>query len=115
MILSNHQNLTYFKKAQKLNPHQARWFTEFSEYDFILKHVPGTKMICADALSQRPDHADSIEADNTDVVVLPDHLFILLIDTDLQEQLSSGLSLDDYAQKLIKDLESDSSSTENWT
>jgi len=47
--------------------------------------------------------------------MLPDHLFISLIDADLPDQLSSGLSLDDYAQKLIKDLESDSSSTENWT
>ena len=72
-------------------------------------------MICANALSQCPDHTDRIEDDNNDVVMLPDHLFISLIDANLQDQLSSGLSLDDYAQKLIKDLESDSSSTENWT
>ncbi len=47
--------------------------------------------------------------------MLPDHLFISLIDADLQEQLSDGLSLDDYAQKLIKDIEADSLSTDNWS
>ncbi len=51
-ILSDHQNLTYFKKAQKLNPRQACWFAELAEYNFTLKHVSGTKMICADALSR---------------------------------------------------------------
>ncbi len=71
-------------------------------------------MVCADTLSRRSDHAEGIEDNNTDVVMLLDHLFILLIDTNLQDQLSSGLSLDDYAQKLIKDLETDSPSIENW-
>ena len=46
--------------------------------------------------------------------MLPDHLFISLIDADLQDQLSNCLSLDDYAHKLIKDLETDSPSTEHW-
>ena len=115
MILSDHQNLTYFKKAQKLNSRRAQWLAELAEYDFTLNHVPGTKMICADALSWHPDYAVRIEDDNTNVVILPDHLFISLIDADLQDQLSSGLSLDNYAQKLIKDLEMDSPSTEHWT
>ncbi len=72
-------------------------------------------MICANALSQCPDHTDRIEDDNNDVVMLPDHLFISLIDADCQDQLSSGLLLNDYAQKLIKDLEMDSPSTKYWT
>ena len=40
-IWTDHQNLQYFKKPQKLNRHQARWVTELSEYVINLSHKPG--------------------------------------------------------------------------
>jgi hypothetical protein len=40
-IWTDHQNLEYFKKPQKLNRRQVRWITELSEYNFSLKHRPG--------------------------------------------------------------------------
>ena len=43
-VWTDHQNLTYFKKAQKLNRRQARWHTELQEYDFQLVHKLGTQM-----------------------------------------------------------------------
>ena len=43
-IWTDHQNLTYFKKAQKLNRRQARWHTELQEYNFTLVHKPGAQM-----------------------------------------------------------------------
>ena len=43
-VWTDHRNLTYFKKAQKLNRRQARWHTELQEYDFQLIHKPGTQM-----------------------------------------------------------------------
>jgi len=33
-IWTDHKNLGYFKKPQKLNCHQAQWITELQEYDF---------------------------------------------------------------------------------
>jgi hypothetical protein len=39
-IWTDHQNLEYFKKPQRLNRRQAQWITELSEYDFSLKHRP---------------------------------------------------------------------------
>jgi len=42
-------------KAQKLNRRQARWALYLSRFDFVLKHVPGSKMGKADSLSRRPD------------------------------------------------------------
>ena len=51
-IWTNHQNLQYFCKLQKLNHQQACWVTELSEYEFILHHKPGTSTGKADALSR---------------------------------------------------------------
>ena len=39
-------------KVQKLNRRQARQALDLSRFNFILKHVPGTKMKKADGLSR---------------------------------------------------------------
>jgi len=54
-IWTDHKNLEYFMKAQKLNRRQARWTLYLSRFDFTLKHVPGTKMGKAHELSRRSD------------------------------------------------------------
>jgi len=54
-IWTDHKNLEYFMKAQKLNRRQARWTLHLSRFNFMLKHVPGSKMGKADSLSRRPD------------------------------------------------------------
>ena len=54
-IWIDHKNLKYFIKVQKLNRRQARWVLYLSRFDFVLKHVPGTKIGKADSLSRRPD------------------------------------------------------------
>ena len=51
VVISDHQNLTAYKEAKKLNRQQARWFLFLSEYDIILVHTPGKKMIQSDVLS----------------------------------------------------------------
>ena len=50
-VLSDHKNLTYFRKAQKLNRRQARWSLYLSEFDLKLIHMAGTKMGQSNALS----------------------------------------------------------------
>jgi len=89
VVLSDHQNLTAHKEAKKLNRRQARWFLFLSEYDIKLVHTPGKKMIQSDALSQRSDHCLTEDNDNEDMVLLPDNLFIDLIDVDLQERIAN--------------------------
>ena len=54
-IWTDHKNLEYFMKAQKLNRRQARWTLYLSRFDFTLKYVVGTKMGKADGLSRRLD------------------------------------------------------------
>jgi len=38
-IWTNHKNLKYFMKAQKLNQRQARWALYLSRFSFMLKHI----------------------------------------------------------------------------
>jgi hypothetical protein len=56
LIHTDHWNLTYFRKAQKLSDQQARWSLFLSKFDIKLEHLLGNKMILSDALSRRPDH-----------------------------------------------------------
>jgi len=63
-IWTDHKNLEYFMKAQKLNRRQARWALYLSKFDFTLKHVPGSKMGKADSLSKRLDWEVGVERDN---------------------------------------------------
>jgi len=69
-IWTDHKNLEYFMKAQKLNRRQARWALYLSRFDFMLKHIPGSKMEKADSLSRRPDWEISIERDNEDETLI---------------------------------------------
>ena len=54
-IWTDHKNLEYFMKVQKLNRRQARWALYLFQFDFTLKHVMETKMGKADGLSRRAD------------------------------------------------------------
>ena len=51
-IWTDHENLEYFMTARKLNHQQARWPLKLADYDFILKHCPGSLNKKADILLQ---------------------------------------------------------------
>jgi len=51
-VWTDHKNLEYFMKAQKLNQRQAHWALYLSKFNFTLKYVPGTKMGKVDRLSR---------------------------------------------------------------
>lgn len=55
-IWTDHQNLAFFFKAQKLNHQQAHWFMEPAEYHFMLLHKPGHTMIKADMLTWKDSY-----------------------------------------------------------
>ena len=69
-IWTDHKNLEYFMKAQKLNRRQAQWALYLSRFNFTLKHVSGTKMGKADGLSRRPDWKVGVDRDNKNQVVI---------------------------------------------
>jgi RNase H-like domain found in reverse transcriptase/Integrase zinc binding domain len=104
IVYFDHKNLTYFRTAQKLNDRQARWSLYLSGFDLKLIHLPGTKMVQSDALSRRPDYGTDEQMEEEDKVVLPDNLFINLLDTELQERILNGKELDLDVKNAIKTL-----------
>ena len=100
-IYSDHKNLTYFQSAQKLNWWQAWWSLLLSEYNIKLVHLPGSKMILSDTLSWWPDFVPEKDTDNEDIVLLPDWLFINLIDIELQWEIANTDNLDTDATATI--------------
>jgi len=63
-------------------------------------HVPGSKMVQSDALSRRPDHVPEEGTDNEDLILLPDELFINLVNIELARMIESAATSD----KLVKNM-----------
>ena len=79
-IWTDHKNLQFFKEPHKINRRQARWVTEvLSQFHFTLHHLPGIRNSRADALSR--SFGEGTKGDNTDVTVLPEHMFRAAITT----------------------------------
>ena len=49
---------------------------------------------CCDALSRRSNHCPKDDHDNEDIVLLPDDLFVNLLDLELQDQILKTTDLD---------------------
>jgi len=112
-IWTDHKNLKYFMKAQKLNHRQARWALYLSRFDFVLKHVPGSKMGKADSLSRRPDWEVGVEKDNEDeTLVKPEWLEVrkvemveIIVDRiDLLEEVKKSKVKDDEVVKAVEEM-----------
>ena len=74
-IWTDHKNLKYFIKVQKLNQKQARQALYLSRFDFMLKHMPGSRIGKADSLSRRPDWEIEVEKVNeNETLVKPEQL-----------------------------------------
>ena len=96
IIYSDHQNLTYFRSAQKLNWWQTRWSLYLSEFDVKLIHQPGLRMVQSDALSWRPDFIPEHNTDNENMMLLPEHMFLNLLDITLQDRVLNLGQIDDF-------------------
>jgi hypothetical protein len=68
-----------------------------------LVHIPGKKNIQADSLLQQPDLCPQ-GIDNKDIIVLPEHLFVNLIDMELQKKIVNAKYMGYDAAEAIKDL-----------
>jgi len=69
-VWMDYKNLEYFISNQKLNHRQARWALYLSRFNFVLKHIPGSKMEKADGLSRRPDWEAGVEKDNEEQMLV---------------------------------------------
>ena len=112
-IWTNHKNLKYFMKAQKLNQRQARWALYLSRFDFTLKHIPGSKMGKADSLSRRLDWEIGVEKNNeNEMLVKPEQLEVrkteaveIIVDrVNLLEEVRKSKVKDDEVVKVVEEI-----------
>jgi RNase H-like domain found in reverse transcriptase len=103
IVLSDHDNLRHFKVPQTIGQRMARWTLYLSEFNIKLVHIPKKKNIQADLLSQRLDLCPQ-GTDNEDVIVLPEHLFVNLIDMELQKKIANAKNMDYDTAEAIKEL-----------
>jgi len=108
-IWTDHKNLEYFIKVQKLNRRQAQWALYLSKFDFTLKHVPGTKIVKADKLSRRSDWKVRVEKDNDNQVFIKNNWICSLeevvierSEVDIVEKIKKARSKDEEIVRIVE-------------
>jgi len=108
-IWTDHKNLEYFMKAQKLNRRQARWALYLSRFDFILKYVAGSRMGKVDGLSRRVDWKVGVDKDNENQVFIKDNWICSIYEVvvegpevDLVEKLKKARSKDEDVIRVVE-------------
>jgi len=100
-------------KVQKLNRRQARWALYLSRFNFMLKHVPESKMGKVDSLSRRLDWEVGVEKDNEDQrLVKPEWLEVRKTETveiivdgvDLLEEVRKSKVKDNEVVKVVEEM-----------
>src|SRR5437588_2265374 len=104
IVYTNHQNLTYFRTAQRLTGRQSRWQLILSEYRLQFHHLPGVSPMLRlpDALSRRSDYSPSEERDEK-IILLPDTLFASAVDLAIADALRLPDPLSDPIIRLAAD------------
>jgi len=103
-IWSDHQNLTFFRTAQKLTRRQARWALFMTCFDFVLYHNPGKMMQAEDPLSKRADYEMGIDLDNTNQVLLkPEFFAINALEATHESPINDELILREVKAALLSD------------
>ena len=73
-IFTDHKNLAYFCKAQRLNHRKAQWSVYLLRFNFTLQHHAACLMGKPDVLSRHSNHPSGA-SDNPGVTLLPKGLF----------------------------------------
>ena len=110
-IWTDHKNLEYFIKVQKLNRRQARWALYLSRFDFTLKHVVGSKMRKADGLSRRVDWKVGTDKDNENQVLIKDNwirnMYEVVVEgpeVEIVEKIKKARSKDEDVVKVVEEM-----------
>ena len=68
IVKTDHNNIKFFLKKQKIEGKRARWALKLSEYDYEIQHIAGKQNTLADSLSRRPDYMEGkIENSETEL------------------------------------------------
>ena len=110
-IWTDHKNLEYFMSSQNLNHRQAQWALYLSRFNFVLKHIPGTKMGKADGLSRRSDWEKGVEGDNEERTLLKPEWMrriqageVIIEGVDILEKIRKSGARDDEMIKTVEEM-----------
>jgi len=110
-IWMDHKNLEYFMSNQNLNHRQARWALYLSRFDFILRHIPGSKMGKADGLSRRSNWEKEVEGDNEERTLLKPEWVrsiqageVIVEGVDILEKIRKSEAKDDEVIKAVEEM-----------
>jgi len=110
-IWTDHKNLEYFIKAQKLNQRQARWALYLSRFNFILKHVLETRMGKVDGLSRQLDWRIGVEKDNDNQIFIKDNWICSIQEVviegpevDIVEKIKKARSKDKDVVRVVEEM-----------
>jgi len=112
-VWTDHKNLEYFMSNQKLNRRQAHWALYLSRFDFVLKHISGSKMRKADGLSKRPDWEVGIEKDNEEQLLVKKEWLeakrirvteVIIEGVDLLDKVRKSEARDDEVVKAVEEM-----------
>ena len=100
-------------KAQELNQRQMRWALYLSRFNFILKHVPRSKMEKVDSLNRRLDQKIRMKKDNKDQMLVKlkwlemrraKAVEIIVNGVDLLEEIRKSKVKDDKVVKVVEEM-----------
>jgi len=109
-IWIDHKNLEYFMTSQNLNYRQARWALYLSKFDFVLKHIPGSKMGKADSLSRRSNWEKEGEKDNEERILLKPKWLevrmgeVIVEGVNILEKIRKSEAKDDEVIKAVEEM-----------
>ena len=112
-VWTDHKNLEYFMSNQKLNRQQARWALYLSRFDFVLKHISGSKMGKVDGLSRRPDWEVGVEKDNEEQTLVKKEWLdvkrirvteVIIEGVDLLDKVRKCEARDDEVVKAVEEM-----------
>ena len=84
-VWTNHKNLEYFMKVQKLNRIQAYQVLYLSRFNFILKYILETKIEKVDRLSKRPDWKVEVKKNNENQILIKKQWICNLVEVVIKE------------------------------
>jgi len=112
-VWTDHKNLEYFMSNQKLNRRQARWALYLSRFNFVLKHISGSKMEKMDGLSRRLNWEVRVEKDNEEQILVKKEWLkakrirvteVIIKGVDLLDKVRKSEAKDDEVVKVVEEM-----------
>ena len=108
-IFSDHCNLLYQKKPEKMSQRLVHWALFLSEFNFKITYRAGSANGKPDALSRRPDYASNEEELSSDIpfnVLKPENFCATTSIASLNDQILHEYKNDKYYNEICKKLNS---------